>query len=72
MGKILNEISKLSVAERILLVEAIWDTIPSQHEKDEPGEKTKKILKNRLEGHKLHPDAGSQWETVKKRILKKL
>lgn len=67
MTKQLNEILKLSVPERILIVEAIWDSITSEKESYKLTEEHKKILNERLEEYKK-TKTGSTWQEVKKRI----
>ena len=67
----LNKILKLSVPERILLVEAIWDSIASEPAKVELSSKHKKLLDERLEKYHTDPLSGSTWEEVKKRVKKK-
>ncbi|ASB50176.1 addiction module protein [Alkalitalea saponilacus] len=68
MTKIMQDILKLSVSERILMVEAIWDSIAESDEQVELSEETKQLLEERLEGHKNNPEEGSSWDEVKARI----
>ena len=49
MAPDLKEILKLSIPERILLVEAIWDSIAAEPSSLELSEDHKKILNERLE-----------------------
>jgi len=72
MTVMLEEIMKLSVAERIMLVEAIWDSIPEEDSGEELPEVTKKLLDQRLALHRSSPEVGSSWEDVKARIQEKL
>ncbi len=62
---------KLSIPERIQLVEDIWDTIASETESIELTENEKKIIDERLEAYHKNPDAGSPWDEVYKRIVSK-
>ncbi len=64
-----REIMKLSVADRILLVEEIWDSIALTQEHLEPTEAQKRELDRRLEAYQASPEEGSSWEAVKMRIL---
>jgi putative addiction module component (TIGR02574 family) len=62
------EISELSVAERIQIVEDIWDSI-----RQKPGElplsETEKLeLDKRLESYRQNQDEGIEWETLKKNL----
>lgn len=59
----------LSVAERIRLVEDIWDSIREVPESVELSEEEKEELDKRFVAYHQNPDAGSPWDIVKKRIL---
>ena len=72
MGNIkVSDTLKLSIPERIQLVEDIWDTIASDTESIELTENEKKIIDERLEAYHKNPDAGSPWDEVYKRIVSK-
>jgi len=71
MTKILDEILKLSVSERILMVEAIWDSIAQNDEQLELSAEISQMLDERLDNHKNHPHEGSGWNEVKARIRAK-
>ena len=60
----------LSIAERIQLVEDIWDSIAAEADSVQLSENEKKILDKRLEAYHLNPAAGSPWKEVFKRITK--
>jgi len=62
---------RLSIPERIQLVEEIWDTIADQTEAVELTEADKKIIDERLEAYHRDPNAGSGWENVYQRIISK-
>ena len=68
MAPRLNDILTLSVPERILWVEAIWDSIASQPTNMELSDEHKKIIDEELAAYKRNPNAGSSWEAVKARI----
>jgi putative addiction module component (TIGR02574 family) len=72
MTPLLQEILKLSVPERILMAEAIWDSIPNKDDTAELSEETIQLLDERLEAHRKNPNEGSSWEEVKARIQKQL
>ena len=67
----MSQVLKLSVAQRIQLVEDVWDSIAAipdavpmtQHEKEK--------LDERLTAYHKNPSVGSPWLEVKKRILSK-
>ena len=60
---------KLSIPERIQLVEDIWDTIAENAEAVELTEEEKRIIDERLDAYHKDPDLGSPWEDVYKRIV---
>jgi putative addiction module component (TIGR02574 family) len=68
MTQIMQAILKLSVPERILMVEAIWDSIAESDEKVELSAETMQLLDERIEAHKNNPLEGSSWDEVKARI----
>ena len=72
MTRIIEEVLKLSVPERILMVEAIWDSIEEKDELLEINEATKNLLDDRLLAHQNNPQEGSSWSDVKARIKKQL
>jgi putative addiction module component (TIGR02574 family) len=63
------EVLQLSVPERIQLVEDIWDTIASVPERIALTTAQQEELDRRLEDYRQHPEEGSPWEEVRKRIL---
>ena len=68
MTQILKDILNLSVSERILIVEAIWDSISENEETGSLSEETRQLLDDRLIAHQNNPNEGSSWEEVKSRI----
>ena len=72
MGKVsLADIMEMSVAERILLVEEVWDSIAAVPEAIHLTEAQREELDRRLEAYHENPQAGAPWDEVKARILKK-
>jgi putative addiction module component (TIGR02574 family) len=63
-------INRLSLAERILLVEEIWDSIAAEAEALEVPQSHKDELDRRLAAFHAEPQAGSSWEDVKSRLQK--
>ena len=63
-----SEILQLSVAERIQIVEDIWDSISESPESLSLSEADKLELDKRLESYKENPNAGIKWETLKKNL----
>ena len=64
-----NDLLNMPVAERLRLVEDLWDSIAEVPEKLELSDAQRKELDERLEKYHRDPEAGSPWEDVKKRIL---
>ena len=63
------DIEQLSVAERIQLVEDIWDTIAANPDALEVAEELGEELDRRVDNYHQNPSSGSSWQDVKKRIL---
>jgi putative addiction module component (TIGR02574 family) len=61
-------IDRLSVAERILLVEEIWDSIAATPESVPLMAWQKHELDRRLADLEANPNAGSSWEEVQARL----
>jgi putative addiction module component (TIGR02574 family) len=63
-----SEIKKLSVAERILIVEEIWDSIAAEHESVHVTEAQKAELDRRIASCDASPDEGKSWQEIKRRL----
>jgi putative addiction module component (TIGR02574 family) len=63
-------IDRLSLAERILLVEEIWDSIAAEAEALDVPQSHKDELDRRLAAYHADPHAGASWEEVKARLQK--
>jgi putative addiction module component (TIGR02574 family) len=63
-------LDRLSVAERILLVEELWDSIAATPEAVTLTEAHERDLERRLDAYRDDPKAGSPWEEVKARLQK--
>lgn len=61
---------RLSIPERIQLLEVIWDTIASQADEVELTEEEKPSLDEKLSAYHQNPAAGSPWKSVLKRITR--
>lgn len=62
------DILKLSVSERIQLVEDIWDSIAEVPESVSLTDEQKAELDRRLDAYRKNPREGSPWGIVRKRI----
>jgi putative addiction module component (TIGR02574 family) len=63
-----SEIKSMSIPERILLVEEIWDSIAAQQEAVELTAAQRDELDRRLESCEGSPNEGTSWEEVKSRL----
>jgi putative addiction module component (TIGR02574 family) len=67
----LAEIVKLSVPERILLVEEIWDSIADEPDALQLTDEQKAELDRRLAAHRANPGAAQPWADVRERLRKR-
>lgn len=69
-SELAEQIKKLSVSERILLVEEIWDGIAADNEAFELTQEQKDELDRRSEWFRQNPGEGRTWEEIKAEQLK--
>lgn len=62
------DVNNLSIAERIILVEEIWDTIVAEQESFKVTKAQKEELDRRMENYHVSPDTGASWEEIKTRL----
>lgn len=65
-----EQIKKLSTAERILLVEEIWDSIAADKETFELTQEQKDELDRRSKWFDQNPGKGKTWKEIKAESLK--
>jgi putative addiction module component (TIGR02574 family) len=65
-------IDRLSVAERIELAQAIWDSIAAEVERAPLTEAQRQEVDRRLAAHKANPQAAIPWEQVEAEALARL
>ena len=70
-SRLLNEARALPVSERLKLIEAIWKSIIESPEQLPLTAAQAAVLEKRLAEYEKNPEAGSSWEEVKERILKR-
>lgn len=63
-----SEIKKLSVAERILMVQEIWDSIAAEQASLPVSEAQKAELDGRIASYDASPNEGKSWEEIKVRL----
>ena len=64
-----NSIQELSIAERLQLVQDIWDSIVLSPDVVSITDKQKQELDDRLELYNQAPDTGKSWEEIKKSLI---
>jgi putative addiction module component (TIGR02574 family) len=64
-----SEILKLSVSERIQLVEDIWDSIAAEASAVELSDEIREELDRRLDDQEANPGIGHSWPEVRARLL---
>lgn len=68
MAITLKEINKLSVPERIILAEKIWDSLPQTTDELTISNSDKKILDHRLDNLEAGKAKTIQWNDLKKKL----
>ena len=63
-----SNIKQLSIAERLQLVQDIWDSITLSPDLVPLTDKQQQELDARLELYNQNPDSGKSWEEVKKKF----
>jgi putative addiction module component (TIGR02574 family) len=65
------DLLELPVTERIRLVELLWDSIAAVPDEVSIPDELKAELNRRLAEFEADPEAGSSWEEVRSRILRR-
>ena len=63
-----RELFRLSVAERLELVEELWDSIPADDEALDLSPEQREDLGRRVAEAEADPDGGSSWDAARERI----
>jgi putative addiction module component (TIGR02574 family) len=66
----IDEIKKLSLPEKILIVEEIWDSIAEDDEYPELTEAQRIELNRRIDSYQADPSKGKTWEEIKNNYWK--
>ena len=69
MSKVLEELEKLSVAERVQIVEDLWDGIARSNAEMPVPQWQKDALESRKRNFLQNPESGQTWDSVKRDIL---
>ncbi len=65
---VLLEFEKFSIAEKILMLEDLWDSIATEQERFELTVEQRDELDRRVADYYSSPDDGCSWKEVKSRI----
>ncbi|MFA6980457.1 MAG: addiction module protein [Ignavibacteriaceae bacterium] len=68
---LIKQINALSLSEKILLVEEIWDSIAIENESFELTQTQQDQLDRRIKSYNENPNQGRSWEEIKSEFLKK-
>ncbi|MEX0771997.1 MAG: addiction module protein [Balneolales bacterium] len=66
---LLDELSELNKSEKLILVEALWDSIASDPEEMEVPEHHKTIIDERLKTLEQDKQSGSSWKKIRQKYL---
>ena len=66
---LINELSQLNKNEKLLLVEALWDSIASDPEDVEVPDHHKSILEKRLKTLEEDKKNGASWKEIRQKYL---
>lgn len=69
MTKVLEELEKLSVPERLQIVEDLWDSIARSNASLPVPQWQKDELSRRKENYVRHPESAITWDQAKQDIL---
>ena len=64
-----EQAKKLSIPERLSLVQEIWDSIAQDNEYYELTDEQRQELDRRLESFRANPSQGRTWEEIKAEFL---
>lgn len=64
-----SEIRKLSIEERLQLIDEIWESIAESEGEDPVTDEQRQMFDERLEAHRRAPETSTPWEEVKARLL---
>ena len=61
----INEIKNLSISEKIIIVEEIWDSIATRSDYPELSESQRVELNRRIDSYHANPQQGRSWNEIK-------
>lgn len=69
--KIISELRKFDVIERLDIITDMWDEIKESRELETISDEEKKLLMNRLANYLSNPDSAIEWATLKQEVYDK-
>jgi putative addiction module component (TIGR02574 family) len=66
---LIDELSQLKKSEKLILVEALWDSIASDPSEVEVPEHHKAIIEKRLKTLEKDKKSGSSWEKIRHKYI---
>ena len=66
----IDEIKKLSLPEKVLIVEEIWNSIAQDNEYPELTDEQKTELNRRIDSYRANPKQGKTWDEIKIDFMK--
>jgi putative addiction module component (TIGR02574 family) len=69
-SELTEQAKKLSIPDRVLLVEEIWDSIAEENQAFELTDAQKRELDRRLESARANPGQGRTWDEIKAEFMK--
>ena len=60
-----DEIKLLSISEKILIVEEIWDSIITQDQYPDLTDEQARVLNARIDSYHANPSQGRTWDEIK-------
>lgn len=67
-----EQLQHLSFAEKLQLVEDLWDSIAAEAAAQPVSEELKLELQRRLDEHHRHPETSESWETARAELERRL
>ncbi|MBN1931385.1 MAG: addiction module protein [Desulfobacterales bacterium] len=65
----IDKIKKLSIPEKILIVEEIWNSIAQNNEYPEMTDEQKIELNRRIDSYHANPKQGRAWDEIRKDFM---
>jgi putative addiction module component (TIGR02574 family) len=67
-----RELSKMTRAEKLQLVQDLWDSIAEESDDIQLDSQERRLLDQRVAAHRRNPRAAQPWNTVKRRVIGKI